>query len=284
LPTVEVPGDHPAAALSLLPDSMMYAYINLETVSQRPDLQEHVEFQLSYFVTLDEVPFAEELLVSVGADALLLSTPFLTYGWAIVLLGDFARLDEALGAAARSGVGLSVSVVDTHRESDIYALVRTKSSGRQSEIYLTVLDSEALAASPDQDAVRVMVDRHIDGGRLPEGLAAMVEDWGLGDLLEAFPNEGTGGQGTPLDRQRIFGYHATLSDDSTTVLRALQQYDNEEQAAAAAAWLQEQDEPRWRKIGWGSSVAIDQWQHRGSTVYGEVTVPDADMPGLVQGN
>ena len=39
---VEVSPEHPAAALSLLPDSMMYAYINLETVSQRPDLQEHV--------------------------------------------------------------------------------------------------------------------------------------------------------------------------------------------------------------------------------------------------
>ena len=202
MPTVEVPGDHPAAMLALLPDSTMYAHINLESVLQRPDMQEHVEFQLSHFVTLDELPFAEEMLISVGADALLLSYLFRTYEWAIVLLGDFARLDEALGAAARSGVGLSVSVVDTHRESDIYALVRTKSSGRQSEIYLTVLDSEALAASPDQDAVRVMVDRHIDGGRLPEGLAAMVEDWGLGDLLEAFPNEGTGGQGTPLDRQR----------------------------------------------------------------------------------
>ena len=283
LPTVEVPGDHPAAALSLLPDSMMYAYINLETVSQRPDLQEHVEFQLSHFVTLDEVPFAEELLVSVGADALLFSTPFLTYGWAIVLLGDFARLDEALGAAARSGVGLSVSVVDTHRESDIYALVRTKSSGRQSEIYLTVLDSEALAASPDQDAVRVMVDRHIDGGRLPEGLAAMVEDWGLSDYLEAFI-EGNGGQDRPIDFRSVFAFHAELGDGSTTTLRALQRYGDEEQAAAAVAWLNEQPEPHWRDIGWGGSATIDQWRSKGATVYGEAVVPDGDVPALVQGN
>ena len=138
---VEVAADHPAALFSLLPDSMMYAYINLETVPQRPGLHEHVEFQLSHFVTLDEVPFAEELLTSIGADALLLSTPFRTLEWAIVLVGDLSRLEDALRMSAEAGGGLSVSVVDTHRDIDIYALLRTKSSGRESEIYLTVLDS-----------------------------------------------------------------------------------------------------------------------------------------------
>ena len=169
--------------LALLPDSELYAYINLKTVSQRSDLMEHVEFQLSHFVSLDELPFAEELLVSVGADALLLSTPFRTYQWAIVLLGDFTRLSDALRTSAESGGGLSVSIIDTHREIDIYALVRTKSTGRQSEIYLTVLDPETLAASPDADSAREIIDRHIDGGELPQGLAAMVEDWGLSDFL-----------------------------------------------------------------------------------------------------
>ena len=281
---VEVSPEHPAAALSLLPDSMMYAYINLETVSQRPDLQEHVEFQLSHFVTLDEVPFAEELLVSVGADALLLSTPFLTYGWAIILVGDLSRLDDALRMSAEAGAGLSVSVVDTHRDIDIYALLRTKSSGRESEIYLTVLDPGRLAASPDLDVVREVIDRKLDGGQLPKGLAGMVDAWSLGDFLMAFPNESYDNQSEPIKARRIYAFQAELVDGSSSVFRALQRYDDEEQAAAAAAWLQEQDEPRWRKIGWGSSVAIDQWQHRGSTVYGEVTVPDADMPGLVQGN
>ena len=92
----------------------MYAYINLETVSGRPNLAEHVKFQLSHFVTLDELPLAEELLVSVGAEALVLSSPFRTYGWAIVLLGDFGRLAEVLGASAQSGGGLSVGVIDTY--------------------------------------------------------------------------------------------------------------------------------------------------------------------------
>ena len=169
LPTVDVPAGHPAAVLALLPDSELYAYINLKTVSQRSDLMEHVEFQLSHFVSLDELPFAEELLVSVGADALLLSTPFRTYQWAIVLLGDFTRLSDALRTSAESGGGLSVSIIDTHREIDIYALVRTKSTGRQSEIYLTVLDPETLAASPDADSAREIIDRHIDGGGTTAG-------------------------------------------------------------------------------------------------------------------
>ena len=284
LPTVDVPAGHPAAVLALLPDSMMYAYINLETVSQRPDLMEHVEFQLAHFVSLDELPFAEELLVSVGADALLFSTPFRTYQWAIVLLGDFTRLSDALHTSAESGGGLSVSIIDTHREIDIYALVRTKSTGRQSEIYLTVLDPETLAASPDADSAREMIDRHNDGGQLPKGLAAMVEDWGLSDFLEAFPSEGFDEQGSPIAASRIFAFHVKLADGSTTTFRALQQFDDEERAAAAAAWLNEQDEPRWRSIGWGSSATIDEWQHRGATVYGEVVLPDEDLPGLVQGN
>lgn len=281
---VEIPPDHPAAQLALLPDSMMYAYINLETVWRRPDLQEHVEFQLAHFVSLDELPFAEELLVSVGADVLLLSSPFRTYEWAIVLQGDFTRLAEVLRTSAESGVGLSIDVIDTHREIDIFALVRTKSSGRQSEIYLTLMDSEALAASADHDAVREMIDRHIDGGRLPEDLAILVEDWGLSDFLEAFPMEGSVSEDRPTDAAWVFAFHAELSDGSTTTLRALQQYDDEEQAAAAVAWLNEQPEPHWRNIGWGGSAPIDQWRRKGSTVYGEAVVPDEDMPALVQGN
>ncbi len=276
MPSVEVPPDHPAAVLALLPDSRMYAYINLETVLQRPALQEHVEFELGHFVSLDELPFAEELLVSIGAEALLISSAFYSNEWAIILLGDFTRLADALNASAQSSGGLSVSVIDTHREIDIYALVRTKSSGYQSEIYLTVLGPETLAASPDADLVRDMIDRHNDGGQVPKGLAAMVEDWGLSDFLEVFHNEAFDDQGRPIDASRVYAFHAELADESTTILRALRQFDDEDQAAAAAAWLNEQTGRQYRKIGWGSSATIDEWRHRGSTVFGEARVPDGD--------
>ena len=123
---------------------------------------------------------------------------------------------------------------------------------------------------------------------MPYALSSLVQEWGTGDFLQVlntvFFGLGASAQGTPLDRQRLFAFHATLSDDSTTLLRAVQQYDNEEEAAAAAAWLKEQDEPRWRNIGWRSSATVERWQQQGASVLGEVTVPDADVPSLVQGN
>ena len=153
---------------------------------------------------------------------------------------------------------------------------------------MAVLDNETLAASPDFPALFDVVARSREPLHLPHALSAMVQEWGTGDFLQVlntvFFGLGATAQGTPLDRQRLFAFQATLSEDSTTLLRAVQQYDDEEQAKAAAAWLQEQDEPRWRNIGWRSSATVERWQRQGASVFGEVTVPDADVPGLVQGN
>ena len=133
-----------------------------------------------------------------------------------------------------------------------------------------------------------MIDRQIDGGDLPQPLAVMVEDWGLSDFLKAIVLEDYGGginvQESPINTARFYAFHATLGEDSTTTLRALQQYGDEEQAAAAVAWLNEQLEAHWRDIGWGGSATIDQWRSKGSTVYGETTVPGEYVPALVQGN
>ena len=122
------------------------------------------------------------------------------------------------------------------------------------------------------------------GANCPRDWPLWWEDWGLGDFLEAFPSESFDEQGRPIDATRIYAFHAELADGSATVFRALRQFDDAEQAAAAVAWLQEQTEPRFRRIGWGDSVSIDQWRHKGETVYAEATVPDEDLPALVQGN
>ena len=285
LPTVGGPADGRAALLALLPHSTLYVYVNVATVSQRPVLMEHVEFQLAHFVSTDELPFAEDMLVSVGADALLLSSPFSSYEWAIVLLGDFTRLADAMRTASQSGAGLSVSLTETHKGTDIYTLTRTRSSGNQSEIYLAVLDQETLTASPDPAAVRDVIGRHGDGGDLPEPLAAMVGEWGPSDYFLASSLDGLGdAMEGPMGAARFFAYHATLGDASSTTLRGMWQFDDQAQAAAAASWLQQQEEPHWRNIGWGASVLIGEWRLKNATVYGEATVPDEDMPALVQGN
>ena len=285
----EISPDHPAALLSLLPaDSLLYAFVNIETVVERPDLAEHVEFQLGHFVSMDELPFAEELLFAVGARSLVLSSPQSRGRWACILQGDLSRVGDALEEGAASGTGLSANVVDNHRGVDIFALVRTRESGEQSEIYLAVLSPEALAASPDPDTVRGIVDRQQDGGVLPRPLATLVEDWGLSDFLQAFVLRGIAGNigppGSPLNLTRISAFHATLGEDSTTTLLGLQQYDEERQAESATDWLNEQADSRWRDIGWGSSAVVDRWRSKGSTAYGEVQVPDEDMPAVVQGN
>ena len=273
----------------MLPDnSLIYTHINIGSTSQRPDLQEHVEFQLAHFVSEDELPLAEELLASAGVRTVTLSIPHEGYEWVGIIRGDLLMVASALKSSPESGEGLSVSIIESFAGEDIYALVRTRSSGRQSELYMAIVDDETLAVSPHFAAVLDVIARSQQPLQLPHALSAMIEEWGLGDLLQVLniPFFGIGAtmQGTSLDRQRLFAYHATLSEGSSTLFRALQQYDDEAEAVAAAAWLQEQDESRWRDIGWGSSVSVEQWRQRGATVYGEATVPDADVPSLVQGN
>ncbi len=273
----------------MLPDnSLIYTHINMRSTSQRPDLQEHVEFQLAHFVSEEELPLAEELLASTGVRTVTLSIPHEGYEWVGIIRGDLLAVASTLGSSPESGEGLSINVIESFAGEDIYALVRTRSTGRQSELYMAIIDDETLAVSPHFAAVLDVIARRHNPLQLPHALSAMIEEWGLGDLLQVLniPFFGIGAtmQGTPLDRQRLFAYHATLSEGSSTVFRALQQYDDEAQALAAAAWLEKQQEPRWRDIGWGSSVSVEQWQQRGATAYGEVTVPDADVPSLVQGN
>ena len=288
-PFVEISQDHPGVLLSLLPsDTILYTFVNIETATGRPELTEHVEFQLGHFVSMEELPLAQELLIAMGARAIVLSSLTSRGQWACVLQGDLSLVGVALEEGALTGAGLSVNKVDTHRGVDIFALVRTRDSGGQSEIYLAVLSPETLAASPDHETVREIVDRQQDGGLLPRALARLVEDWGLSDFLQAFVLEGIAGNigppGSPLNLTRISAVHATLGEDSTTTLLGLQQYDREEQAEAATDWLNEQEDSRWRDIGWGSSAVIDEWRHQGATVYGETEVPDEDLPAIVQGN
>ena len=119
-PISEIPLDHPAAPLALLPvDASSFTFVDIESVGQRPAFQDGVEFQLSHFVSGDEIPFAEELLRSIGARSLALSSPYDRFEWACVLRGDFAQVQSALRQAAESGVGLFVSIIETHRQVEI---------------------------------------------------------------------------------------------------------------------------------------------------------------------
>ena len=107
---------------------------------------------------------------------------------------------QALMAAAQSGAGLSVDLAESHRDVPIYGLTRKRDSGDETEIYLAVPTGEFLVASPGLEPVREAIDRHIDGGDLPEGLATMVSDWGLGDYLFVASPDGPRGIRGGADR------------------------------------------------------------------------------------
>ena len=243
-----------------------------------------MELALKHCVSGDEFPFSGELLDSLRPSALAFSFSHSIYQWACIIRGEFAGVDDTLRKAAAPERGLSVTVTDTHRGVAVYALVRTIDSRYETDIYLSVPSNETLVASPDPGVVRGMIDRHRDGGSLPQPLAEMVEDWGLPDNLTALPVEDYGGfvnvKGIPINETRVLSFHATFTGGSTATAYFLQQYEDEGQAAEAVAWLNAQTQPHWKKIGLGENTTIDQWRQKGSTVYGEIMLPDENLPNV----
>ena len=285
---VAIPSDHPAVPFSLLPgDSRVAMYLDIETVSQRPALSEAIEFQLWNFFSNRDLPLAEEMLNSADVRALSLSFLHPSGNWACILNGNFVQVEDTLQLTAEPGAGLSMTEREPHREVAIFTVAPGigPASGALPEIYVAIPSSDTLVASPSLSAVREMVERRVDGGNLPEPLAVMLEDWGLADYNLVASLEELNGDSwdRPTVPARYYALHATLSEESTTIMRALRQYDNDEQAAASVAWRNEQTEPYFRKIGWAGTVSIDEWRHKGATEYAEATVPDADIPAIVQG-
>ena len=69
---------------------------------------------------------------------------------------------KALAGSTRSGAGRPVSISDTHRDVGIYELVKTRSSGYQTKIYLSVNRHQ----KSDKDAAEWLLDlnqfRYVD--------------------------------------------------------------------------------------------------------------------------
>ena len=252
-----------------------------------PAFRESVEFQLGHFVNLDEIPLAEELLRSIGVSAMALGDFYTGSEWACILSGDFALVQGALrlAAAVDSGGGLSASMIDAHRDVEIFSLVRNTSRS-EIQVYLVILDRNTLAASQDLEQVKEIIDRQRDGLSLPQSFAVMLEEWGRPDYLDALrlgsdPNQTLPG---PLGAAKYYAFHAKLGENANTTMRVLQQFSDDDQAVIAAAWLGEQEDAFWRRIGYGSGAQIDQWRAKGQSVYAEAKVADEDVLGLIQPN
>ena len=285
LPIVEIPLTHPAALLAVLPaGTTQFMFANIETVLERPVFEEIFEYGLMDFVDDEKSP-SEELLRSSAVNALILGHDR-EFEWSCILSGDFMLMQNALElATTMPNANPFTELVEERRGIRIFGVFLDDGYHPLDELYLAMPNRDTLVLTKDLDRMREMVERRLDGGSLPEPLAVMLEDWGLPDyLFVSLQESGSDSQDRPTAASRLYAFHATLSEGETTTLRGLRQFDDEEQAAIAVTWLQEQTNPRFRRLGWGDYVSIDEWRQKGSTVYAEVTVPDEDLPNLVQGN
>ena len=287
-PATDSTSNDPSALLAMLPaGASQFTFVNLEAAMERPAFRDVVELQLSHFVNLDEIPLAEELLRSTHVSAIVMGDFYTRFEWACILSGDFALVQGALRLAASvdSVGGLSAGMIDAHRDVEIFSLVR-KTRRSEIQVYLAILDRKTLAASQDLELVKEIIDRHRDGLSLPQSFAAMLEEWGHPDYLDALrlgsdPNLTLPG---PLSAAKYYAFHATLGENANTTMRVLQQFSDDDQATIAAAWLGEQEDAFWRRIGYGNGARIDQWRAKGQSVYGEANVADEDVLGLIQPN
>ena len=218
LPIVEIPSDHPATLLAMLPASTTdFMFTNIETVMERPVFQETFQYGLMDFVGDEKSP-SEELLRSAGVNALALGNNR-EYEWSCILRGDFTLMQEALNlATTMSGNNPSTELVEEHRGIKIFGVFLERSYAQRDVLYLAMPSLDTLALTKDLDRMREMIERRLDGGSLPEPLAAMLEDWGLPDYYFALSLGGLGGdfQDSPIAAVRFYAFHATLSSGSTT--------------------------------------------------------------------
>ena len=287
-PATDFTSNDPASLLAMLPaGASAFIFVDIEAAMERSAFRESVEFQLGHFVNLDEIPLAEELLRSIGVSAMALGDFYTGSEWACILSGDFALVQGALRLAASvdSVGGLSADMIDAHRDVEIFSLVRNTSRS-EIQVYLAILDRNTLAASQDLEQVKEIIDRHRDGLSLPQSFVAILEEWGRPDYLDALrlgsdPNQTLPG---PLGAAKYYAFHAKLGENANTTMRVLQQFSDDDQAVAAAAWLGEQEDAFWRRIGYGNGAEIDQWRAEGQSVYAEAEVADEDVLGLTQPN
>ena len=287
-PATDFTSNDPASLLAMLPaGASQFMFVDLEAAMGRPAFRDVVEFQLSHFVNLDEIPLAEELLRSTHVSAIGMADFYTRFEWACILSGDFALVQGALRLAASidSAGGLSADMIDAHRDVEIFSLVR-KTRRSEIEVYLAIPDRKTLAASQDLELVKEIINRQRDGLSLPQSFVAILEEWGRPDYLDALrlgsdPNLTLPG---PLGAAKYYAFQATLGENATTTMRALQQFNDDDEAAAAAAWLGEQEDAFWRRIGYGNGAEIDQWRAKGQSVYAEAEVADEDVLGLTQPN
>ena len=266
-----------------------YLFANIETIMQRPAFQESLEYALDDFVGANEKAPSEALLRSSAITALAFGSARgdESSEWYCVLRGDFTLINEALSIAAMmSGDNPFTELVEVHLGVEIFGVFFDDGYHALDELYLVVPDMNTMALTKDLDGAREMAERWLAGSELPTAFARMLRDWGRVDYINAFRVDRQVGSAppSPLDTVEFGGIYVTLLPDSTSAVGELRQLGSGEQAEAAAAWLNEQPEPYYRRIGYSPGFRIEQWEYRESIVYGHGVVPDDYVERVIGSN
>ena len=171
--------------LSWLPSSTTeFVYVDIETVSGRPDFQDEVESWLNNLLAVTGDVFNEELLRSakISKGAFGFNSMAGRDADVYILQGDFQQLLVALEQTGAGGSDdrLEIEVIEVYRGIEIFTISRP--SGLPPfpvEVFMGVTDRDQLALAHNLKSVKTNIDQYLDTGRAPDpffgGLQTLVQ-------------------------------------------------------------------------------------------------------------
>ena len=163
-PTAQTPMAGPEVLLSVLPgDSIAFVFVEVQTVLQRPGLQEELEYEMDTLTNATNGVISEELFRSARVESAAFGTgPEGGSQGAAVLVGDFHEFPATLhqAAAASAAELVHVEVAEIYRDA---LILRVSSDIPYPEAnYLAIIPSDNVAISPDLGFVKTQVDLYRD--------------------------------------------------------------------------------------------------------------------------
>ena len=227
----------------------------------------------------------EELLFSVDIESAAFGiTP--EFSGVAILLGDFERFPELLRQAP--------STAQSHpnfgppRALDPYRGVELFLFPWYDDLFVAVPDSDTLLLAQSALLVQEIIDRHLDGGELDEGLAGLLGQTGPIDFLAATRFETTNG-GQEEQAVAIPSFHAfagALNEDETSTIYAYMEFNETAHAEQAMQWLSEEEDLSGLFLGYNSETVkpVGEIRLEGRIVIAEAVVRDKDVGDLFMSN
>ncbi len=161
---------------------------------------------------------------------------------------------------------------------------------RFSSLYLAVPGPDAMLlvqadGSSGYDRLKAMIDRRLDGGKLPEALAGLLAETGDVDFMTAQSLESESGaqSGEPFPFPTFIAHAGALEEDETSTLYAYWGFAGEEQAAQAMDFFSTLEDLGDLFFIYHSETGrpVGELRQLGRAVVTRVTAPDKDVPDLL---